>query len=132
MPIHLEWDSTLPAILYYRMAGQWNWDEYFKASEREFEMVASLGRARYDVVADFLKSNHIPVGAGVSHVNRVNQRRRQLQPEGLVIVVTRNRFIINMVKVGQKVYPVGNENFHTAQSLAEALALIERSRSPDR
>jgi len=127
MPIQVDWDPNLPAIITYLLEGQWTWAEFFKASEQEFELVTAIPGQRYDVIANFTRTNHVPVGAAVSHVNRINQQRQQFG--GLVVVLTSNQFIASLVKIGQKVYPIGNDNFRTAKTLEEALTLITNHRS---
>lgn len=128
MPIQVDWTPSLPRVIFYRLEDQWTWAEYFAASEREFELVAPLQGERYDVIADFLDSSYIPVGAGVSHVHRMNQRRQQ-QQVGIVVVVTESQFISGLVKIGQKVYVGKNDNFHIARTVREAVALIEAHRN---
>ncbi len=127
MPIRVEWNNSLPNVMTYDMEGQWTWAEFSAASEREFELAAAVHGQRYDLVVNFTRTPFVPNGPAISHVNRINQLREQ--HGGLLVVVTTNLFIFSLVKIGQKVFPVGNENMHMVRDWNEALSLIRSNRA---
>ncbi len=127
MPIRVEWNNSLPNVMTYDMEGQWTWAEFSAASEREFELAAAVHGQRYDLVVNFTRTPFVPNGPAISHVNRINQLREQ--HGGLLVVVTTNLFIFSLVKIGQKVFPVGNENMHMVRDWNEALNLIRSNRA---
>jgi len=127
MPIRVEWNNSLPNVMTYDMEGQWTWAEFSTASEREFELAVAVHGQRYDLVVNFTRTPFVPNGPAISHVNRINQIREQ--HGGLLVVVTTNLFIFSLVKIGQKVFPVGNENMHMVRDWNEALNLIRSNRS---
>lgn len=127
MPIRVEWNNSLPNVMTYDMGGQWTWAEFSAASEREFELAAAVHGQRYDLVVNFTRTPFVPNGPAISHVNRINQLREQ--QGGLLVVVTTNLFIFSLVKIGQKVFPVGNENMHMVRDWNEALNLIRSNRA---
>lgn len=127
MPIHVEWNNSLPQLMTYDMDGQWTWAEFTAASEHEFELAAAVQGQRYDLVVNFTRTPFVPNGPAISHVNRINQLREQ--HGGLLVVVTTNLFILSLVKIGQKVFPSGNENIHMVRDWNEALKLIRNNRA---
>ena len=127
MPIRVEWNNSRPNVMTYDMEGQWTWAEFSTASEREFELAVAVHGQRYDLVVNFTRTPFVPNGPAISHVNRINQIREQ--HGGLLVVVTTNLFIFSLVKIGQKVFPVGNENMHMVRDWNEALNLIRSNRS---
>lgn len=127
MPIHVDWNSSLPNLMTYDMESQWTWVELSAASEREFGLAAAIPGQRYDLVVNFTRTPFVPNGPAISYVNRINQLREQ--HGGLLVVVTTNLFILSLVKIGQKILPIGNENIHIARDWNEALNLIQNNRA---
>jgi len=127
MPIHLDWDTTLPNVIYYTFEGRWTWTEFLTTFEKELQIVKARDMARYDVITDFLQSAVLPKGPGIAHVYSVF--RRYPPNWGITVIVNRSMLIRAMVDIGSKLHPDTRGHYYTTDTVEAARRLIQENRS---
>ncbi|MGQ9889476.1 MAG: hypothetical protein ACUVSX_13440 [Aggregatilineales bacterium] len=127
MAVTVNWDSELERVVLYRFDGQWSWGDFLRAFARELELAASLGGARYDVLAEMTRDTRLPAGPAIAYVYGIY--RRYPSNWGVTAVAAYNPFIRTMFDVGFTIYPDTQSRFFVADNLEAARQVIQRSRS---
>lgn len=127
MPVNMLWDDTEKSILRFEYHGKWSWEEvYDMMAQANVEL--SAVQHRVDTIHDFTGSNGLPSNA-LSHASSLS--RHIPEQTGISVVTGSSVFINTLLSVFSKVYPQFGSRYKSAGTLAEAYALIERSRASE-
>jgi hypothetical protein len=126
MSIETFWDDTLEDVVYFRFTSPWSWDEYIRVTTQQIADERIKHISRYDVIGDFLGSNGLPSGSGITHVAAMFR----LAPASLAltVVVTNSSLIRMMVNIFVKIYPQRTKTFVAVATLEEAYEQIRQAR----
>ncbi|MBC8100883.1 MAG: hypothetical protein H7Y11_15695 [Armatimonadetes bacterium] len=125
MPVKLEWYYPEHTIQHYVFTGYWTWEEFYPLFEQGIQMVIEA-QHRVDTIVDFTTTNHLPPSA-LTHLRIIAEK--QTSNAGLAIFVTKSAILLSLFKVGVTVYPKIKHYFRMLPTEAEALAIIETTRT---
>jgi hypothetical protein len=123
MPIRIDWDNAEQTILYVRYEAPWTWGDFYDAA-KECAVLASTVSHQVFVIAEMV-GGFMPQGAPFVHGEKVMKHATNAHM-GFVVVVADNRFIQSLVSVSSRIIPGWREKYRTANTIAEARALIEQ------
>ena len=125
MSITIRWYSEARDIICYCFEGTWTWGELYPAVQKANHMALAQAH-RVDVLVQYNCGLYIPKDI-VSHVQNFADRR--IDTQGITVITTDSRFLKPLVtligKVDQRLF----EQMKFAESVDEALEIIEQDRS---
>lgn len=122
MPIDVFWVNEEKTILQYDITGRWAWDDLYPQYYKALEMERSVDHF-VDIIIDLRESRSIPPSV-FTHIKNIADR----QPDnvGLTVIVSDNRFVKVLMNAGTRAYKKIAEYFQVADTIDEALQLIEQ------
>jgi hypothetical protein len=126
MAVHVSWYDDAHTILYYRFDKVWKLDEMFAALSTGQQMVAAEDHI-VDSIFDLTNSSTVPqrMLSSIRSVERATPKNLRF-----TVAVGMSAFLTVMADMVGKAAPLLMKNFRTASTLDEALALLNRLRSP--
>jgi hypothetical protein len=124
MPVSISWFDDEKKILLYEMEGVWTWEEFYPVYEEALQMEIAQPH-RVDVIIDLRKNRTLPTSV-LLHIKGIADR----QPDnlGVSVLVTQNRAIIALYKIGVQLYESLAKYFDVAPSVDEAVKRIQTAR----
>jgi hypothetical protein len=117
MPVHIDWDDENRRTILYTITGDWTTREFALAVQKGGEMRRTVPY-ELDIIFDFSRTTSIPL-----LWSQITQLWRNAPPwGGVLVVVSNNTALNNVIKVGVRVYPKIFGTFIVVRTLDEARA----------
>jgi len=125
--IAVEWLYEPKRILLWVFEGKWDWTEFYESMTIAHQTIREVAPDRVDIVALFVTSPSLPPNA-ISNIKQVSMK----SPENwlLTVIVGAGPFINTMVSIGRRANRNLADKYATADTLEDALALIDKQRHP--
>jgi hypothetical protein len=122
MPIEISWDNLSRSIIYTKVIGAWTWEEMYVISEKTIIMRHSVDHA-VGAIVDFRAAKGTPDNA-FAHTKKILIRQEMYATT--TIFVGADFAAKSMWHVFMSVYKsfIKNQDFHFAESLEEARAIL--------
>jgi hypothetical protein len=120
MPIEVNWDNDEKTTVRYTFSGHWTWDELHASLTHERALRQTVDHTVH-TIADLLDSTSVPTDAIVQLKGTFDYLPANV---GLIVVVSRDSFLITMYQIFAKVFRKYTKRLLVVASLAEARALL--------
>jgi hypothetical protein len=101
MPVTIDWGNAEKTISHMKFVRPWNWDEYYAAYQKGYEMTESVDH-KVNIIMDFTESaGHLPPSA-LTHFRRAASTGHPRR--GVVVLTTPRMMLVKaMVSMIQKI-----------------------------
>ena len=121
-------DQPETEIVYIILEGNWTWDDFFQFVDQHLDpMLLTIDKRKGCVICDMTKSPRLPMDA-ITQATRLIRRGTHWD---LTVVVGSNAFAKMPVNVITRLLPNLAKNVATAETLEQAITLIETHRAQD-
>lgn len=127
MPIQLNWKQQDPPILHYTMVAPWSWDQFFEAVTESRRLMDSGKYASMDMIIEWDRMPKFPPHM-LTHISNLFQRgqSRSKHVEARFVTVATPSLVRTIVETLMKIYPRASHRVLFANSVDEALALLQQ------
>lgn len=125
MAIHIGWQDAARSILVWSFEGSWGWDEFNRHMIACHAEAQALGH-RYDSISDMSRCYLLPPGVVARAHLALKYAPHNL---GTIVVVGLPTIFDASLRALRRVHPRLAGDLHTASTMDEALAVIERQRN---
>lgn len=123
MGINVEWGNAERTLLIYTFSAHWEWDEYYEATDRGRDMIASVGHY-VDVIFDFDQTRVVPQGA-LKHFGNSFKGFADAPPNvSRMVVVGATGLLVIIGNVLRNLYPRAASNVFEALTIEQAYNIL--------
>lgn len=122
MSVQADWfDTEQKNIIRYEFVGSWTWDDFYTAMNHVNELMATVDHTVY-IIIDFRQGRGVPGGA-LTHMRSNTLRAADNWGGGVFVGI--NGFLKAIVNTFVQVYPRLGNRYQTAESIEEAVMVID-------
>lgn len=125
MPIEVYWGNDEKTVMRFVFQKPWTWDDFYRAVDRHFVMLRGVDHLVY-AITDVSQAGTIPPSA-LSH----GRYYWKHWPPNLatIIIIGANPLFLAMDNLFHRLYGDGHSHLRYANSVEEALSIINSSRA---
>lgn len=126
MPVEVTWLDEEKTIILCSFEGRWTWREYSQIEKNIWDFIGHKDY-RIDVLADWTRSAGFPLGV-MDIIHRIGETTHPPREDIWVINVSKVPLLKILVGAFRRLYPKVATNYHVADTLDDAIQMIEHSR----
>lgn len=120
MSIQLRWDDPDHTILLYTFTPPWQWDEYYRAADSEWDLLDAVNY-RVDTILDVSDLDSFPKDAATHFKNAGAHVHRN---RGLLLLVGKDQVIMPFCDMLREIYPRSIGEILLASTLTRARTFV--------
>jgi hypothetical protein len=94
MPITIEWYNEEKAISYMKFVGDWNWTEFYEATQKGYEMTDSVAH-KVNVILDFTQTRGMLPPSAITHFKKAAENAHPRR--GVVVLVSPRMILVKTI-----------------------------------
>ncbi len=104
MPITVEWDTTLPNVIYKCYIGTYTWEEYSQAIEEDNNMMRAKSPTTIDLIIHYAdRDSQLPPTGSSTHWRRA--LKNDPPNRGVAVIVPKTRLTESNVNLARILFP---------------------------